>query len=805
MPQIKPLPAKKLYRRCDPRQFSFKTTDDLGHMDRVIGQDRALEAMRFGIGMAHKGYNLFVLGPPRTGRHNAVRRCILQKAATEKTPQDLCYVHNFKEAHRPHALALPKGRGAKLREDMDRLAMELKQLIPAVLESDDCRNRRQSIEREFKERQTKAFEQVHKEASAKGIGPVRTPSGMVLAPIKNGEPVTPDDFNKLPQSEQDQIRADIDVFEQKFQAVTNQVPQWEREARDKMRELSKEIVGQAVMPLILELGKKYDDLPEVIEYLETVQTDVVVKSDQFLQNESSQKGSDGAPQPSQMPAPAYVEPDPFRRFRINVLVDHSESKGAPVVFEDHPTVPNILGRVEHLAHLGALLTDFNLIKAGALHRANGGYLVMDARRILSQPLAWEELKRAIRSREIRIESLGQATGIVSTVTLDPEPMPLKVKVVLVGDRMTYYLLSSLDPDFRELFKVPAEFDDRVDRTSENERLFATLIGDMVRREKLKPFDKAALTRVIEHASRLADDSEKLSTEVGKVLDLLCESNFWATESRRRQVGLKDVERALESQVRRADRVRERLQEEVLRGTRLISVDGEKVGQINALSVLQLGGFSFGQPTRISAQVRIGKGQILDIEREVALGGPLHSKGILILTGFLAGRYARDLPLCLNASLVFEQSYSGVDGDSASSAELYALLSALADAPIRQSFAVTGSVNQAGEVQAIGGVNEKIEGFFDACVGAGLTGKQGVLIPVSNVKNLMLRKDVVQAVEVGKFAIYPVERIDQGIEVLTGIPSGRPRKDGRYPEGTINRRVSDRLQDLAQRSHSFGKS
>ncbi|MBI4865073.1 MAG: AAA family ATPase, partial [Candidatus Riflebacteria bacterium] len=651
---MRPLPAKKLYRRCDPRHFSFKTTKDLGEMDRVIGQERALEAMHFAMGMAHKGYNLFVLGPARTGRHNAVRRCVLKKAASEETPPDLCYVHNFKEAHRPRALALPPGRGARLSEDMEKLAGEFKQLIPSVLESDDCRNRRQAIERAFKERQHKAFEEVQKEAGAKGIGPMRTQSGMMLVPIKNGEPVSPEDFAKLPQPEQDAIRADIDMFEQKFQAVNNQIPLWERGTRERLRELNKEVVAQAVQPLIAELRKKYEDLADVVEYLGAVETDVVVKAEQFLPTEPGQRSSEGSPAPSQMPAPAYVEPDPFRRYKVNVLVDHGESRGAPVVFEDHPTVPNLLGRVEHLAHLGALLTDFNLIKPGALHRANGGYLVMDARRILSQPLAWEEVKRAIRSRQIRIESLAQATGMVSTVSLDPQPMALDVKILLIGDRMTYYLLSSMDPDFKELFKVPAEFDDRVDRTPENERLYATLIGDMVRRERLKPFDRAALLRIVEHASRMAEDADKLSTEVGKVLDLLCEANYWATEARHRLIGLRDVECALDAQVRRADRVRERFHEEIHRGTRLIETRGEKVGQVNGLSVLQLGNFSFGTPTRISARVRVGKGEIVDIEREVALGGPLHSKGVLILTGFLGGRYAREQPLCFNASLVFEQ-------------------------------------------------------------------------------------------------------------------------------------------------------
>jgi lon-related putative ATP-dependent protease len=496
-------------------------------------------------------------------------------------------------------------------------------------------------------------------------------------------------------------------------------------------------------------------------------------------------------------------PSFVRRYQVNVIVDHSGATGAPVIYEDHPTAQNLVGRIEHMAQMGALITDFNLIKAGALHRANGGYLILEARKVLLQPFAWEELKRALSSEEIRVEVLGQTLSLISTVSLEPEPIPLDVKVVLLGERLLYYTLSQLDPDFAELFKVAADFEDQMDRTSENHLLYARMIATMVRQEGLRPFDRQAVARVIEQSARIAGDAERLSTHVQSIADLLREADYWAGEAQRGVVSAADVQRAIDAQIYRSDRVRERLQEEIQRGTILIDSQGAKVGQVNGLSVITLGQFAFGRPSRITARVRLGRGEVVDIEREVALGGPIHSKGVLILSSYLGARYAMDRPLSLSASLVFEQSYSGVEGDSASSAELYALLSALADLPIKQGLAVTGSVNQYGQVQAIGGVNEKIEGFFDVCRAQGLTGEQGVLIPASNVKHLMLRPDVVAAVAAGQFRVYAVETIDQGIEVLTGVPAGERDAQGEFPAGSVNQRVEARLIALSEKRLAFG--
>jgi lon-related putative ATP-dependent protease len=574
------------------------------------------------------------------------------------------------------------------------------------------------------------------------------------------------------------------------------VPVWQREVHQRVRELNRELTNYAVGSLMAELRQKYAEFNEISAYLDDVQKDVVENSSNFLPQE--EPGADGAnPLAALMGRPRPEQP-PTRRYQVNVLVDHQDQQGAPVVFEDNPTYQNLIGRVEHMAQMGALVTDFTLIKPGALHQANGGYLILDVRKVLQQPYTWEALKRALLSRKITVESIGQMLSLITTVSLEPEPIPLDVKVALIGDRWIYYLLEQLEPDFHELFKVQADFDEIMPRTDENQELYAKVLATLARKEQLRPFDRGAIARVIEHSSRLVGDTEKLSIQIQEITDLLSEADYWASQNGNQAVSAGDVQKAIDARVYRADRLRERFQESILRETVMIDTGGSRVGQINGLSVIQLGDFAFGTPSRITARVRLGKGEVINIEREVNMSGPIHSKGVLILSSFLGARYAAEQPLSLSASLVFEQSYSGVEGDSASSAELYALLSAIANVPIRQSLAVTGSVNQHGRVQAIGGVNEKIEGFFDICNARGLTGEQGVLIPESNVKNLMLRKDVVDAVAEGKFQVYPVMTIDQGIEILTGMPAGEPDEEGKYPESTVNGLVQARLAELAKK-------
>ncbi len=799
MPETVPLPPEALYRHCDPETLGFETTEELPEVEEVIGQERALGALRVGIGVRHENYHLFALGPPGLGKHAVVRRMLEERAASDPVPADWCYVHNFNTPHRPKALQLPPGRGAALRTAIDRLIEELRSAIPAAFKSEDYRNRRQAIEEAVKQRQEAAFNELQQAAQARQIALLRTPVGMVLAPMRGGEVLNPEQFNRLPEEERARIRHDIEELQRQLEAILRQIPEWEREARAEIRKLNREVTAFAVRHLIDEVRKDYADLPAVLEHLDAIEHDLMETADQAPSGALPPALiTPGAPPPG----PPGQQIDWFHRYRVNLLVDRSGATAAPVVYEDHPSHPNLLGRIEHIAQFGALVTDFSLIKPGALHRANGGYLVLDARRLLLQPFAWEELKRTLRSGQIRIESLAQTLSLVATVSLEPQPIPLDVKVVLVGDRLLYYLLCALDPDFGELFKVPVDFAEDVPRSAESTAQFVRLVATTARRAGLRPLENAAVARVIEHASRVAADATKLSVRGRMIGDLLREADYFAAQNGHARITRADVQEALDAQVHRADRVRERILEEIRRGTILIDTTATTVGQINGLVVSTLGGFSFGRPIRITARVRLGRGQVVDIEREVEFGGPIHAKGVLILQGFLGARFAAERPLTLHASLVFEQSYGPVEGDSASAAELYALLSALGRVPIRQCFAVTGSVNQRGQIQAIGGVNEKIEGFFDACREIGLTGEQGVLIPQANVDHLMLRDDVVDAVREGRFHIYPVATVDQGMEILTGLTAGERGPDGQFPAGTINQRVEARLAMMADAVRRF---
>src|SRR5271166_303311 len=617
---------------------------------------------------------------------------------------------------------------------------------------------------------------------------------LALAPRRDGKVLTPEMFEGLPEAERERIQRDLEEMQGELEAVMQKVPQWEREHRNAVRELNRETTGAAIAVMMNELRAGYQDLPDVVEYLDAVERDIKENADNFLPAVQPREG---------MPIPASVEEAAtearFHPYQVNVILDNSGLHGAPVIYEDNPTHQTLVGRVEHIARFGTLVTDFNLLTPGALHRANGGYLMLDAQRLLAGNFGWASLKRALNAGEIRIETLEQLLSMASTVSLQPEPIPLDVKIILLGPPLIYYLLSSADDDFKELFKIAADFDDRVERTPDTTLLYARFIAGVVRREKLLPFDRGAVARVIERAARLVGDSDRLSAGLREIVDLLQEANQLAADAGKDAVTTAEVQRAIDAQFRRGDRIYRRLQEEIGRKTIRIETDGEQVGQVNGLSVMTLGGLSFGNPSRITARIRLGRGEVVDIEREVELGGPLHSKGVLILGGFLGGRFGRTRPLALNASLVFEQSYGGVEGDSASAAELFALLSALADAPINQSLAVTGSVDQRGQIQAIGGVNEKIEGFFDTCRIAGLTGRQGVIIPASNVKHLMLRQDVVSAAAEGRFAVMAIDTVDQGMELLTGIPAGAPDADGHYPAGTLNQRIAARLDALTAKA------
>lgn len=788
MNSILPLSPDQLYRPCDTEQFTFTTTAELEDLTQGIGQMRAIDAAHFGIGMRHAGYNLYVMGRTGSGKHTLIRQLLDQRVADEAKPADWCYVHNFSQPHKPRAIQLPAGMGTRFHADMQQLVAELQATIPAVFEGEEYRRRLGQIDEEYNERQTQAFGAVGDEANQQGVALLRTPNGFSFAPAKDGEVMSPDDYDKLSDEEKTRIEQVVSSQQEKLEKVIHQVHQWRRERIERVRKLNEEAVLFAVGHLMDSLRSDYADYPAVGSYLNEVQQNVIESMDEFRHPKEGGMASLAALS-SELPN--------FSRFRVNLLVGREATEGAPVVYEEHPTYQNLIGRVEHIAQLGALVTNFLLIKPGALHMANGGYLLLDALKLLTQPFSWEGLKRALSTHEIRIESLGQMYSLVSTVSLEPEPIPLDAKVILIGNRMLYYLLAQYDPEFGELFKVAADFEDEVERTADNDLLYARMIGTLVRREKLRPFDRAAVARVIEHSARRAEDAERLSTHIVSLADLVREADYWAAQDKREVVARADVERAIAAQIKRTDRLRDRSHETILRGILHIDTEGEAVGQVNGLSVFQLGDFSFAQPSRITANTRLGDGELVDIQREVKLGGAIHSKGVLILSSFLASRYAAEQPLSLAASLVFEQTYGQVEGDSASVAELCALLSSLANAPIRQSLAVTGSVDQFGRVQAIGAVNEKIEGYFDICSKRGLTGQQGVLIPASNVMHLMLRQDVVDAAAAGRFHIYAVETVDQALELLTGIPVGAPNE-----AGSLNQRVAQRLKQLAELRRKF---
>jgi lon-related putative ATP-dependent protease len=791
--ECEPLRPEKLYRRANLSSLSFTTTDELPALEATVGQRRALDAIEFGTGIDSKGFNIFVIGSSTAHIQEAVKAIIAPSAAEKPTPSDWVYVNNFKESHKPIAIKLPTGRAIEFRDSMHRLIEDLKITLPAMFEGEDYQARRNAIDQSFQTKQGDAFTALRDKALSQGIIILRTPLGFTLVPAQDGKVVPPDEFSTWAKEKQRQVQESIRSLEGDLERILRQIPQWEKQRRDEIQKLTRETAQFAIGQSIEDIKELFADLSRIIEHLEAVRSDLIENAGMFIVK-GEEEGGDGIDKRLG---------DPFARYEVNVFVTRPGNvAGAPVVEELHPTLTNLIGAVEYISHQGTLVTNFRLIKPGALHRGNGGFVLLDIRSLLMEPFSWSALKRTLRRGEIKIEDIGRLIGLASTVSLEPDPIPLDVKIVLFGDRLLYYLLAAFDPDVGEHFKVLADFEDDVDRSLESEAVHARLIASLLQKNGLKPFERGAVAVMIEQAARLADHAGKLSLSIGEIRDVLAESSFWAGQAGRSTVVESDVKRALREREFRRSRLRDRTLELIRQDVALIETSGAKIGQINGLSVLELGGYRFGKPTRITCRVRPGAGKLVDIEREVEMGGPLHSKGVLILSGFLAGRYALDTPMSLFASLVFEQSYTGVEGDSASSAELYALMSALAELPLRQDLAVTGSVNQHGQVQAIGGVNEKIEAFFEICSQKGLTGTQGVVIPMANVQHLMLHEDVVEACAAGKFAIYPVSTVDQGISLLTGHPAGDRGTDGSFPAGTVNRKVEECLRSFARIRQSF---
>ena len=785
--------ASELRAVCDPAKLGFRTTADLPPLDGMIGQERAARATAFGMAMRRPGYNLYVSGPAATGKASTMRREIARAARDEPAPPDWCYVYDFADGWRPRALALPAGRARALRAEMARLIDECRQRVPRAFEGEEFERQKSRILDELAQTHQAEVGRLEAAVRAEGFALLRTPAGLALAPAPGGEPLAPDAFAALPADARERLTARGRALEERLEASARALRDHERAARERNETLVREVAASATRELIRELRERFAGIDSVQSWLGTVGEDLIAHAEEF------RALAEGKPIPPFLPQPgAFLE-----RYQVNVLVDRGDETGAPVVFEPNPTHGNLVGRIEHRVHFGTLVSDFTLIKPGALHRANGGYLVLEAKDVLAGFLAWNALKRALKAKAIRIEEPLEEFRFAPAATLAPEVIPLQVKVVLIGSPLVYQLLHAFDEDFRELFKVQVAFDDSLPRTPDTERLYARFVGDACRDEGLPPFSAGGVARLIEEAARLVEHQERLTARLGALLELVREAAFWAKG--RGTVEAEDVREAVVQRTYRANLLEERAARLVAEGTLLVATSGGAVGQVNGIAVAAVGDHAFGRPVRITARTFSAKPGVVDVEREAKLGGRVHSKGVMILSGFLAGRYARSRSLALAAQIAFEQQYEEVDGDSASSAELYALLSSLADVPLAQSLAVTGSVNQRGEIQPVGGVNEKVEGFFDVCRARGLTGAEGVLIPAANVRHLMLREDVVEAVRAGQFQVHAVSTVDEGIALLTGLPAGEPDADGRYPAGSVNGRVERTLADMAERLRAVAPS
>lgn len=790
MPPVEPLRPQQLLRRCNREQLAFDTTAELDELTEAVGQARAIEALEFGIGMGRPGFHLYALGPSGTGKRSMVLEFLAHRAAREPAAADWCYVVDFDDPRRPRALQLPSGQAIELRNDMARFVEQAFGALRAVFESDDYRARLQLVSNQARTKQEQALAEVTRLAQAEELSLVRSPGGWTFVPLREAQAHARDPrhpTNPVPAPEQ-QVSAQL---QQRLADALNLVPQWQTEVREQSAQIAREMAEGAVAQTLYALRQRYAGLESVVRFLDAVHVDLLDGAARFA----------AEPEASidlEMLAQA------LQRYRVQVLVGHDGSEHAPIVYEAAPSCGGLVGTVESDAQAGTVCNGIHGIRAGALHRANGGYLLLEAEPLLRAPRAWDELKRCLRCNVIVPIASENEHGLRATA-LQPEAIPLDVKIVLLGTRLLYCQLFDQDDDFSELFSVAVDFEDDMAATPENLHRYARLLGTMVRRKGLLELDRDAVARMVEQGARVIEDSERISIHLGSIAELLQEADYWARARASALIQRVDVSKAVAMQVRRLDRLRERMQADITRGTVQIDTQGTRIGQVNGVSVLEYGGLEFGQPNRISATARLGEGDIVDIERETELGGSTHSKGVLILSAYLALRYSADKPLSLAASLVFEQSYAMIEGDSASLAELSALLSAVARTPLRQDLAVTGSVNQYGEVQAVGGVNEKIEGFFDICAARGLRAGQGVIIPRANVVDLMLREDLVQAAADGRFSVYAVTTVDEALELLTGMEAGRADESGAFPEQSFNRRVCERLAEFADIRQEFSKS
>ncbi len=783
------VPLSQLASRQPVKDLGFKTTDELEPFAGILGQERAVTAIRFGVTMQRAGYNIYVMGESGTGRTSYVKHHLEGEASTMEAPADWAYVNNFENTREPSVLRLPAGTGSNLQDDFTNLIDELMDTFPAAFESPSYQQKKSLIERKFNKSYDKAIENVEQEGLRRNICLFREQGSLTFAPMNEGKPMDETEFAQLPDRKRNKFNKDIAQLETLLNEELSELPQWKRESSEELRKLNHLSIDKALEPLLKPLQKTYGRFAGVAEYLESMKKDLHKAVVEHLADERGIEFKEDAGKRNLL-RDMYVP---------NVVVGHKDEAAAPVVVETHPSYRNLFGRIEYATEMGALVTSYRQICPGSLHQANGGFLVLEAAKLLEEPFVWEALKRALKERQLRIESPASEMGLVNTITLNPEIIPLNVKVILLGSRQIYYLLQELDADFHEMFRVLVDFDGYLQRTPETVHSFARLLQTRAADEGYPPLTAQAVARMVEQSSRMAEHKNHLSAHIGDLFDLLAEADFIRRDSNGRKITHQHVDLALESKAERTSRVSKEILKEMLEGSVLIDTQGEAVGKINGLTVLSIGDTSFGSPARITAAVYPGSQGIVDIEREVQLGQAIHSKGVMILTGYLGAKYAQKFPLAISASLAMEQSYGYIDGDSASLAELCCLLSSLTGTPIKQSWAVTGSMNQHGEVQAIGGVNEKIEGFFDLCAARGLTGDQGAIIPHANVRNLMLSDRVLNAVRKGEFTIHAVAHVEEALEILTGKKPGALNTKGNYPKNSLNERVLKRLMEIAELS------
>ncbi len=787
--------VEALRNTCDAKQFDCDTTAELTPYAGIIGQERAVKVLGFGLEMKGEGFNIFVSGNPGTGRMTAVQDFLIKASSTEPVPSDWCYVNNFKNQYEPKVFALPPGTGAVLKGEMATFITEAKRVLPEAFESEDYSNKRDATVRDTETERKRLFEDLNIKAQKEGFIIQSSPMGLLVIPLADGKPLSEQEFLGLPAEQRDAIQKKREQVTEELRGAMRKLRTLDSKINDDLRQLNKDVALFTMGHLVNHLEETFANFPDVVAHINAVQDDIVENIMQFIAGYKPQPG---------MPQMPWMEEELYRKYEVNVIVDNAETDGAPVIVELNPTYQNVFGKLEKEAQFGMLTTDFTMIVGGAIHRANGGYLVLPVDDMLRNGISWEALKMALKQGQATIEEPAERFGYISTRGIKPQPIPLSIKIVLIGTPSHYQALVAGDPDFAELFKVRADFDATMPRDAKNMHDYAVFACNFCKKEGLSHLEAGALCRLIEYSSRLSQQKNKLSTHFALIADIIREADFYARKADSTFITAGHISTAIEQKIYRSSLIEEKIQEMFDNGQILLDTSGFEVGQVNGLSVLSLGDYAFGRPSRVTVSTGIGKDGVMDIEREARMGGPTHTKGVMILGGYLLEKYAQDKPLGLSARLVFEQSYSGVDGDSASSTELYALLSSLSGTPIRQYIAVTGSVNQKGEVQPIGGVNEKIEGYFAVCKAKGLTGEQGVMIPASNVQNLMLKDEVVDAIGAGSFHIWPVATIDEGIEVLTGVPAGVPGPDGSYPEGSIHHLVDKRLGEMAQSLKNYSK-